>query len=284
MAASISEFWTVHGHIREAETWLDELLSRYNARNSEMRWTVQTALGTIKQFRGQIARSSDLYLDALETARALNDKHRIARSLRGIAANKYIEFDFESALQHTEEAKKISSSVGDEFGTAAALARLGDIAMAKGDNDEAARLTSESLELFRKVGYIQGITAKLSNLAAAEIMRGNLQSAELSLRESLELCLDIGDTTITQLVLDGFAALRTVQGQYVDAARISGATRNMIKSLGVLVQPADERLRDFYLKELDKALDENELVQARNEGERMSLDDIAALALGKQNK
>ena len=281
IAASISEFWTVHGHIREAEHWLDEVLNRYNSRNSEVRWTVQTALGTIKQFRGEIARSSELYADALETARALNDQLRIARSLRGIAANAYIDCDFESALQHTGEALELSRSLGDEFGTAAALARLGDIALAQGNNDEAVQFTSESLELFRKLGYVQGITAKLSNLAAAEIMRGNLQSAESSLSESLELCLKIGDTTITQLVLDGFAALRTAEGKYVDAARISGATGKMVESLGVLVQPADERVRAFYLEELDKVLDAAELAKARAEGERMSLEDVAALAFGK---
>jgi tetratricopeptide (TPR) repeat protein len=281
IAAAISEFWTIHGHIREAEHWLDEVLSRYNARNTEVRWTVQTALGTIKQFRGDLPKALSLYSDALETGRALDDQQRIARSLRGIAAVEYIGFDFEHAIEHTEEALKITRAAGDDFGTAAALARLGDIALAKGNADDAEQFTSESLELFRKVGYIQGVAAKLSNLGAANVLRGKLDEAESNLRESLKICLDIGDTTIVFLVLDGFAAVRTKEKRFVDAARIAGSASQLRMILGLLGEPADEALKDSYMAELERNLEPEELATLMNEGERMSLKEVAALALGE---
>jgi predicted ATPase len=281
IAAALSEFWTIHGHIREAEHWLDEVLGRYNARNTEVRWTVQTALGTIKQFRGDLPKALSLYSDALETGRALNDQHRVARSLRGVAAVEYIGFDYEHAVDHTNEALKITRAIGDDFGTAAALARLGDIALAQKNADEAVRFTSESLELFRQVGYIQGVAAKLSNLAAAEVMRGNLQDAESNLRESLNICLEIRDTTIVFLVLDGFAAVRAHQGNYQSAARVAGAAGKMRNALGMLGEPADESLKNTYLNELERNLEPSELERLLSEGERMSLEEVAAFVLGE---
>jgi predicted ATPase len=279
IAANVSEFWTMHGHIREAENWLDQVLSRFNARNSEVRWTVQTALGTIKQFRGELARSLELYSDALETARALKDPNRIARSFRGLAAVEYISSDFENALQHTEESLKITRSLDDEFGTAAGLARLGDIALAKGHSDDSAKLTGEALETFRKLGYVQGVAAKLSNLAAAEISRGNLDDAESNLTEGLKICLEIGDTTIARLILDGLAAVRAYQGSYDDAARICGFTGRLADLLGLLGEPAEEELKRNYLAELEINMDPAALENRRAEGRRMSLEEVAALAL-----
>jgi predicted ATPase len=281
IAAAISEFWTMRGHIREAERWLDQVLSRYNARNTEVRWTVQTALGTIKQFRGDLPTALLLYNDALETARSLNDPNRIARSLRGVAAVEYIKSDFERALVHTEEALSIARSLSDEFGIAAALARLGDIGLAEGDADGAVRFTAESLEIFRRVGYVQGVASKLCNLSAAEILRGNLKAAESSLIESLEICLEIGDPTITRLVLDGFAALRTVEGKYAEAALINGFTDALADSLGLLGEPAEERLKNFYVEKLNEVLNSTALEATRAEGGRMSTKEVAAVALAK---
>jgi predicted ATPase len=279
ITAPMAELWTMHGHIREAEHWFHRVLESYHEKETAIRWELLTGLGIIKQFRGDLDAAAGLYREALEIARANKNDSHIAKSLRGIAAVEYIQSDFSAARMHTNEACEISHSIGDDFGKAASLARLGDIAFSEGDLENAALHTGRSLEIFRELGYVQGIAAKLSNLGAVKILQEKYGEAESTLRESLETSLEIGDITIARLVIDGFAALKTTQGELSVAARLSGFAAKLAGSLGIEGEPAEIRLRDFYIRKLRAGIGESKFAEAYLQGERMTLAEAAASAL-----
>jgi predicted ATPase len=279
IAASMSEFWTMHGHIREAEHWLQKILENYHEKETLLRWEILTALGIIKQFRGDLSSALSVHMEALKIARGIDSKTHIGKSLRGIAAVEYIRSDFTAAREHTEEALAICRSIDDQFGAAAALARFGDLALAESDFEEASVRTAEALEIFRKLGYVQGVAAKLSNLGAVELLKGNHERAESILRESLESSLKIGDITIARLVIDGFAALKCLEGNFVSSARLSGYGAKLAGSLGIESEPAEVTLRESYMGTLLSSITKDDFSSAYADGEKMSLEEASRLAL-----
>ena len=137
----------------------------------------------------------------------------------------YLNMDLEKARSIIIEAIGISREIGDEFGLAAALARLGDISSVGGNRKIAIELTKESLSIFRRIGYLEGISAKLYNLGSFVFLEGDFEAARRYFEEAYETTQDLDEKINTRLIFDGFAVLATEEGDYAHAARLSGADR-----------------------------------------------------------
>jgi hypothetical protein len=184
-----------------------------------------------------------------------------------------------TAQERIKEALDLSRSIGDEFGEAAALARLGDITNLDGDHASARGLVMESLSLFRKLGYKQGISSKLSTLAITEFCLGNFDSARAYLIEGLNTCVEIGDQIDLRINFDIAAALMIEAGNYQTAAQLSGAAAARSEDLAYFHEPVEQRFRDTYLVKLKGAMNESEFNAAYTEGRKMSVAEVTELAL-----
>jgi hypothetical protein len=60
-----------------------------------------------------------------------------------------------------------------------------------------------------------------------------------------------------------------------------GFTGGLADSLGLVGEPAEEQLKNFYVDKLKEALNSSALEKARAEGGKMSTEEVAAVALAK---
>lgn len=279
IAASIRYLWTVRGPIREGQHWLEEILGTTAELQPDLRWELLVSLGNMLQFQGDLVSARNAYAESLEISRASANRRQTAQSLRGIGAIEYMQSDFASARERINESYSISRELDDDFGAGASAARLGDISIAEGNPQAARSQTGEALALFRKLGYNQGIASKLINLASAEILCGDYLSAHVHLVESLNLSLEIGDEKDLQLVLEGFGAYMLNEGDYWNAALLSGAAERLGETNEKVWEPAEQRLHDFYLEKLREVMDKNDFTRAFSQGRKMPVREAAAIAL-----
>jgi tetratricopeptide (TPR) repeat protein len=99
----------------------------------------------------------------------------------------------EEARRLYEQSLDLYRALGDCWGTALALASLGENAWFLGDYDQAKQLYAESLAIRRIMGDQRGIAASLKSLGGIIKNEGQLEEAERLLRESLALCRELGD-------------------------------------------------------------------------------------------
>ena len=184
-----------------------------------------------------------------------------------------------AAQKRIKEALDLSRSIGDQFGEAAALARLGDIANLDGDHVSARELVIKSLELFTRLGYKQGISSKLATLSITEFCLGNFDSARERLIEGLNACAEIGDQIDFRINFDIAAALMVEASDHRTAAQLSGATDARCEELAYFHEPIEQRFRETYLAKLKGAMNEIEFNAAYAEGRKMSVAEVTELAL-----
>ena len=236
-------------------------------------WKLLTLCGNFTQFRGDSVRAQNFYERSLAAARRSGQQRYIAQSLRGLGAMAYMNLDLEKARSIIDEAITISRKIGDDFGLAAALARLGDISSVSGDRKTAVELTKEALSIFRRLGYLEGISAKLYNLGSFLFLEGDFDAAKRCFDEAYETTEELNEKINTRLIFDGFAALATEAGDYVHAARLSGAAESYGATIGYAIEPGENLVRDAYLQKLRSAMNESDFESERNAGRK--LDDKA---------
>ncbi|HEY2865679.1 MAG TPA: protein kinase, partial [Pyrinomonadaceae bacterium] len=246
IAAAIRHFWLIRGHLTEGLAWAEEILTLSPEMSAETKWKILTLCGNASQFQGDIKKAHTFYDEALTAARQTGNSKMLAQSLRGVGALAYLQYDFVSARDLINEAIRLSRSIDDDFGLAAALARLGDISSVEGDTATARSLTAESLGIFRRIGYSEGISAKLYNLGAIVFLDGDHQLARQHFEEAHITAMELGEKINTRLIFDGFAALAAETGDFVRAAKLSGAAESLGATIGYTIEPAEQIFRDAY--------------------------------------
>lgn len=279
IAVALEMLWTVHGHFRESQLWIEKILDRGIELPRKLRWRLMTRLGVMRQFCGEFEKAHALYLACMEESRKAGDMEQMSRSLRGLAAIEYMHGRLDSAIKRANEALEVAASIGDEFGVAASRSRLGDIALTKGDLDEARRRAGEALKTYRKLGYIYGMASKLYTTAMAELLAGERESAKAHFAEALQHSMAIGDKQVIHSAFDGFAALLAGSGDRWNGARLAGFSKGLSEDIDYILEPAEKKFRDLYMEGFRDSMSERELAAAEAEGRRMTIDSAAEFVL-----
>ena len=283
LAAAIRQFWLTRGYLSEGIGWAEQILDQDVEIPAQTRWKILTVSGNISQFQGDIKKAYSFYDQALNSARLSENQKYVAQSLRGLGATAYLQYDFVDARKLINEAIELSRSIGDDFGLAAAMARLGDISSLEGDRIAARHLTERALAIFRRIGYLEGINAKLYNLGAIVFLDGDHETAQKHFEEAHSAALDIGEKINTRLIFDGFAALAAEKGDYVRAAKLSGAAESLGATIGYAIEPAEQMFRDAYIGKLRAAVPDDEFERERAAGRGLSTEEARGLAYSKSD-
>ncbi|MBE9508874.1 MAG: tetratricopeptide repeat protein, partial [Chloroflexi bacterium] len=147
-------------------------------------------LGRI-ELASQLVRQSLDILDGPELADQDTQAERaIALKHLGEVAR---ESDYEEARRLFEQSLTLYHSLGDRWGMAYALERLGETIATLGQYDAAKRLYEESLANRQALGDRRGVAESLRRLAEVAGRQGQLGEAECLVRESVAVCREIGD-------------------------------------------------------------------------------------------
>ena len=228
LSIALTRFWYVRGHITEARSWLDKVLSANEVlaatagQPAPLRAQVVTSASAFALIQGDYPEATRLAEESLQLARAQGDPGRIANALSNLGAVALAGGDSNEARPLLEEAVALSRELDEKPVAARAINNLGDLALTVGEYARAETLFQESLALLRELGDTSNVARSLFNLGAAALQLGQHGKARSRFRESIGLSREMEDKEDLAWCLEGFAALAVAEGNPIGPPAYSG--------------------------------------------------------------
>jgi predicted ATPase/DNA-binding SARP family transcriptional activator len=194
--------------------------------------------------------------------------------------------DRERAGRGFERSLALYRTLGDQWGTANALERLGEVARSLGHYERARALYRESLDIRQVLRDQRGIADSLRGLSVVAANSGHLEEAELLVRQAIATHEEIGNTIG---VADGrleLAGMLTYQGRFSEAQPMWEETLAVFEDTGrsarfaLAANMAGWNLINMGLYEEARDLNRNSLALSRELGDRYGVG-LGLLSLGE---
>lgn len=228
-------------------------------------------------FQGDFAGTTTYAMNGIALGREAGDLFSVAWALglQTIAAADAGDVDM--ALRLAGECRAAAIASGNPWTAGPALYVLGFLAIRAGDYDEASRLHEEAWHVSLRDPWASSI--HVSCLVGLRVVQGRYGEAHALAAEGLELCRDIEDPTRTAWSFVGIAAAHAVQGRPLTAARLWGASEQLLDGAAAGLMPTHRWIRDRYVEGARKALGDAAFRAAFTEGRAMSMRQAIQLAI-----
>jgi predicted ATPase/DNA-binding CsgD family transcriptional regulator len=217
--------------------------------------------------------------EALAFFRELEDAWGVSHTLRRLALVLEWAGNFQRAAVLAEEALELARAVQDKSAMAWSLYALGFAQLQQDNNRERARiLIQESLPLFREIGDIQGLSIALDILGSLVLIRGEFAEARRYFEENICLMLEpnsIPDVTSASS-LAGLGVVAWRQGEFTQAATLLSAVDEHIDTDHRF---SSMLLLKTLLAEIRTQLRDQQFAAAGAAGRAMTLEQAAFFAL-----
>jgi non-specific serine/threonine protein kinase len=273
-------FWILRGRLREGFDLTSEALSTYAPRDLLRARLLNTASFTAVSL-GDHPTAIRLAEEAVAIARSLAHDGLLAQSLWQAGVAYLTHGDLDRALDRYQEGLLLSRSHGDRFAHMCCLMGVGRVAAYRGDFERAVNLLDEAVALGRSGPEPVVWGATLVVLAYVLVAREEEQRALELYREVIAQPVAFADIRFVVVSIEGVATiLAATDPQH--ATMLMGAARAVRDRIALGLAPrllnTEQRLAD-----LRQTLDADAFAQAWERGQRLSLDEVKALALGQTN-
>jgi non-specific serine/threonine protein kinase len=234
LATALGYFWEVRGYTAEGRRWLEETLERADGADPGLRARGLSWLGFLLIWSAdEPAYPTDILTEALEVARAVQDRETIARSLMHLGVLDHLIEKWDRSRRELDEAMAYWRDLGNTWGIASTLLYRGGIELRQGHFQEATRLLEESLARLRAMNDESALLWVLFSLAYIAGEQGNLSEAVTYLQELLQLSEEAQNRR--HLFLCGLGALYRLrdQGDPEQLARLVGAMHQLREMMGI---------------------------------------------------
>ncbi|MFE2295104.1 ATP-binding protein [Streptomyces sp. NPDC059452] len=126
---------------------------------------------------GDLAPSEELATRALETFRSLGDRWGTAAALGSLTYHAKLRGDLDAVRRYGEESLALFRELGDQWGQLQAMVPLRTLAEAVGDYTYAGRLYRDGLLMAEALGLWRDVTLQLSGLGRLALLTGDLPHA-----------------------------------------------------------------------------------------------------------
>lgn len=242
-------------------------------------------LGILAKDRGHRQEARGLFEESLALYREAGDRSGAASMLGYLGILAVDRGDDAAARALYEESLRIRRSLDDRWGVAASLNNLGLLARGQGDLVAARRYLEESLGLRRELGDRRCMAVSLNHLGLVHLAEGDRPGAGPYFHESLRIAREIGDRRSLAYSLETIARLAapaeavSEPSAILRSIRLCAAARSLRSVLPAPLPPAEEaRLRE-WLETLRATVGPAAYDQAWAEGEALTPDAAALLAL-----
>lgn len=217
LAAALTLFWDLHGHLGRAGRWFARLLGQPDAEPSIHRARACWGAAHIGLYGGDFAAMSLRAPEALELAELLDDDWTRARALNtvGFATAMYSPAEARAGLRRGIE---LGERIGDAWSVVDSWKMITVSYWIEHDEAGAA----EAMDALRvratklEAGYFLAWYHGIAGFFAAH--RGDLASARTNLEASIEICDGIGEPITGTLARSWLGSVAIAQGDY-DAMR-----------------------------------------------------------------
>lgn len=173
--------------------------------------------------------------------------------------------------------------MGKDWGAASALHNLGNVARLQEDYPLAHSLLGESLALWQEMGAQGNSALALGSLGLLAIEQCDSTAARALYEKSLTLTYELGNRRFLADLLEGLGGIALAESAPGRTARLKGAAALLREQLGVGIAPPDQRWFDQWTDEARAALGADAFALAWAEGRTLTLEQVIALALERQN-
>jgi predicted ATPase/transcriptional regulator with XRE-family HTH domain len=234
LATALGYFWEVRGYTAEGRRWLEEALARAPEAAPGLRARGLSWLGFLLIWSADEQDYPTAALtEALELARAVQDRETIARSLMHLGVLDHLIKKWDQSRCALDEAMIYWREAGNSWGIASTLLYLGGIALRQQDYQEATRLLRDSLDRFRAMNDESALLWVLFSLAYTTGEQGNHPVAVAYLRELLHLSQETQNRRHLYLCGVGVLGRLREQGDPEQLARLLGAMHQLREVMGI---------------------------------------------------
>jgi predicted ATPase/DNA-binding winged helix-turn-helix (wHTH) protein len=276
LAAALFWFWSKRGVFDEGTQWIERALAAAVHAPVRLRARALIGLAHIRFCQGTYSEAT--VAEALSLGRRHDDPWVVAFALFLQALASLERGDDEEAASRALAAREAADASGDAWQHGGPLLTLANIALSKGEHERAQQLYEESIEVHRQTGDAWGLAIVLSTSAGLCLVGEDLDLARARAAEALSLCQDLEDERGIAWSLDLYAGLLAAGGDVKAAARVWGASDELLKSNGGYLPPALRWIRDRYVEAARTLLGSGEFDAERREGRVMALAEAIAFA------
>jgi non-specific serine/threonine protein kinase len=184
-----------------------------------------------------------------------------------------------------EEQFKKSLAKFQELGDYAEIRRvfnmMGELARLQDDYERAGACYEQAIKTAKELGH--GAQIVLLNLGWVFLHENDYHRAKVLFKESFELLNNDGNQYALILWLGGFASIFAMTGKLEHAARLFGASAQLLKNTRSL-EPSDQKEFDHYVALVRAQLDDTAFAKAWAAGCEMTLEQAIAFALKETNE
>jgi predicted ATPase/class 3 adenylate cyclase/DNA-binding CsgD family transcriptional regulator len=197
LCAALWWFWSVHGHRTEGRQWLDRALTagRPLAGTRIAPGLLAKALngaGMLALTQDDLLQAEQLCWESLALFRTLGDQEGSAIALARLGMIAWVRRNYSEARSRAEEALTLFRALNEKSNIADSLNLLAYVANSQGEYAQARSLLEESLALFREARDKWGIAYTLYRLAQVVFSLGDFARVRSLLEESLTLSRELG--------------------------------------------------------------------------------------------
>jgi ATP/maltotriose-dependent transcriptional regulator MalT len=233
LSAALKEFWMMHGHYREARTFLERALALSEGTSTSVRARVLRAIASVADVQGDIDRIEVVAKLSLALSRELEDTCGIADSLGLLAAAAWLRGKIVEAVSLHEEQVRLLRQVGEPGEVADALFAWAEQVSSLGEYARGQALFEEALQLFRQAGNELWVGVILVHSAAwLWFTLGDLATMRQRLQEGQALIAKVGDRGWSAECLWVAALLALSEGEPVRASSLAQESLSIYREMG----------------------------------------------------
>jgi predicted ATPase/DNA-binding SARP family transcriptional activator len=214
MVSDLERFWIARGNLREARTWLEELLAQTDDTVTPKQIADATVSLGILCMRLQDYPASRMFLQkSLRLNTQRDDQHNIALALSKLGAVAGYQGDYAEAERYQRESIALSKRIGYDWNVAASLNNLAEVLRMTDRFHEACSCFAESTTRYRELGDLSSAAITISNRAAVVRVVGEYDEAQRLYEESYAVLAGLGDKTRMAHALFGMGNVARARGE-----------------------------------------------------------------------
>lgn len=281
LAGALGEFWYLHGHLKEGQQWVAEVLPMADKASLPVRAGLLLQACNLAWKQRDLDAADELARQCLTIVRELNDLKAMADAFHTIGNVAMERADADAAREFYQEALRLRSAQPDPQGMSVSLNGLGESARLQGKFDRAAAYYERSLALAREIGDLHRGGIALHNLGQLALAARDHDTAAAHFTEGLIQHGEIGELCGIATQFAGLAAVAAMQGQAERAARLFGSAARLFEQFGTHLDIADRESYDRGLAAARAGLSDAHFQKGWHAGRNTPLPEAIRYALDK---
>ncbi|HVK04656.1 MAG TPA: tetratricopeptide repeat protein [Armatimonadaceae bacterium] len=288
LAAALAWFWTWRSHFREGYVYLLRALDALpgpggggdaaaaaDGGDEGLRASLHQGVATVAYFLGETEVAEKHLRTALPMTERRGDVAAAAFTYFGLSiVYSHHEERFDRSLEYGRESLRLAEAVGDPWLLCRPLIPLATVLLLRGEAAAALEYNDRNVELLRALEDNWELAHALFVRGLILRAQGQIEEADAAFREHLALSARLENPLGIVWALCGLAGTAVSRGRYARAARLRGASDQILDTLQVRVNPLPGTSRARFDADADvarRALGDAAYAAAREEGRGWTL-------------